>query len=409
MVINNKSQPGEDHPTLAERMGEINHKLLVLSGKGGVGKSTIAVNLAYSLALTGKRVGLLDVDIHGPSIPKLLGLDNLHVKIEQNRILPLRVSENLKVMSIGFLLKNPEEAVIWRGPMKAGVIKQFLGDVEWGKLDYLVIDCPPGTGDEPLSLCQLLDDSDGAVIVTTPQEISLVDVRKSINFCRQLKLPVLGVIENMSGFVCPQCGELVNVFGSGGGEKLAQEMAVRFLGRIPLDPMVVAACDAGKPYLGNHAEGETALAFKRVIHLLLQVDSASAKGIFMEETAITSNRNNAKEKVMRIAIPVANGKLAMHFGHCQEFALIDVDQKKKEIIKQDSVPAPDHQPGLLPPWLAEQGANMIIAGGMGSRAQTIFADNKIEVLVGAPVASPESIAQAFLDGTLTRGENACDH
>jgi ATP-binding protein involved in chromosome partitioning len=174
-------------------------------------------------------------------------------------------------MSIGFLLQNRDDAVIWRGPMKMGVIKQFLNDVEWGELDYLVVDSPPGTGDEPLSVCQLVKNPDGAVIVTTPQDVATADVRRSITFCRKLGLPVLGVIENMSGFVCPRCGEVTDIFKTGGGERMAREMGVPFLGRIPIDPAIDDACDAGRPFVQDRDRTETAKAFERIIAPILSL------------------------------------------------------------------------------------------------------------------------------------------
>jgi ATP-binding protein involved in chromosome partitioning len=188
-------------------MKNIKHKFLVLSGKGGVGKSTIAANLAVWLSMQGKNVGLLDIDIHGPSIPKLLNIDRKGMQAVGDKIKPILYSSSLKVMSIGFLLPDESNAVIWRGPMKHNLIKQFITDVEWGQLDYLIIDCPPGTGDEPLSVVQLIGSADGAIIITTAQQLSVIDVKKCITFCRQLNLPVLGVIENMSGFICPKCGQ----------------------------------------------------------------------------------------------------------------------------------------------------------------------------------------------------------
>ena len=245
-------QPGENHEEfrdrqeLAHRMCRIKHKILVLSGKGGVGKSTVAANLAIALSHDGNNVGLLDVDIHGPSTPTILGIKNANLKMAGEAMLPFPVSEKLKVMSIGFLLENPDDALIWRGPMKIGVIKQFLKDVDWGDLDYLIADLPPGTGDEPLSMCQMINNADGAVIVSTPQEMALADVRKSINFCRKLELPILGVIENMSGFACPQCGEITDIFKSGGAETMCAEMQVKFLGRIPLSPLIVQTADSGE-------------------------------------------------------------------------------------------------------------------------------------------------------------------
>jgi Mrp family chromosome partitioning ATPase len=237
---------------------------VVLSGKGGVGKSTVAVNLAVALAQSGKSVGLLDVDIHGPSIPTMLGLENPSIFSHEGEIFPMELG-SLKVMSLGFFLKHPDDAVIWRGPMKMGAIKQFLKDVIWGDLDFLIIDSPPGTGDEPLSVCQLIPDLDGAVIVTTPQKVASVDVRKSINFCHQLKVPVLGVIENMSGFACPHCGEVTQILPSGGGRKIAEDMKVPFLGAIPMDPQIAAACDDGKAFIHHFAGTPTAQIMRDII------------------------------------------------------------------------------------------------------------------------------------------------
>lgn len=263
-------------------MSQVNHRILVLSGKGGVGKSTVACYLALSLACAGKQVGLLDVDIHGPSIPKILGLEGRTIEIAGNTILPVSFGKNLKVMSMGFLLMSDTDAVIWRGPLKMGAIKQFIRDVEWGPLDYLVIDSPPGTGDEPLSVCQLIPARregaafpDGALIVTTPQELSLADVRKSINFCRKLQMPVLGVVENMSGFVCPKCGEETQIFRSGGGERMAREMGAPFLGRIPIDPKIVSASDVEQSYLDAYPGSPAVVAFSSAIRPILNMESDS--------------------------------------------------------------------------------------------------------------------------------------
>ena len=264
-----------EHQALAMRMGQIGHKILVLSGKGGVGKSTIAVNLAFSLAHVGKLVGLLDIDIHGPSIPRLLGLDHPPIRSRGDAMLPVDYSGRLRVMSIGFLLPEADRAVIWRGPLTMRLIKEFLKDVDWGELDYLVIDSPPGTGDEPLSVCQLIPDADGAIIVTTPQEVALADVRKSISFCGEVGMPVLGVIENMSGFVCPKCGEVTDIFKSGGGERMALELGVPFLGSIPIDPRVVQACDAGRPHVGEFGGTGASAAFERAIEPILELDGES--------------------------------------------------------------------------------------------------------------------------------------
>jgi len=261
----------KDRQLLASRLCRIRHKVVVLSGKGGVGKSTVAVNLAVALMLEGKRVGLLDADIHGPSVPTMLGLEHEQLQGGSDGLVPPEVG-GLKVMSIGFFLNSPDDAVIWRGPLKMGVLKQFLKDVAWGDLDYLIIDSPPGTGDEPLSVCQLVGKLDGAVIVTTPQKVAAIDVRKSINFCRQLKVPVLGVVENMSGFACPKCGEVTQVFRSGAGQEIARDMLVPFLGSIPLDPQVAEASDNGRAFVGQYASTPTAKAMLAVVRPVLALE-----------------------------------------------------------------------------------------------------------------------------------------
>jgi Mrp family chromosome partitioning ATPase len=258
---------------LKKRLGKIKKKILVMSGKGGVGKSSTAVNLALALAQDGYSVGLLDIDLHGPSIPKMLGLADSQLKNGQEGLQPVEYLHNLKVISVGFLLGSEEDALIWRGPAKTALIQQFLRDVEWGDLDFLVVDCPPGTGDEPLTAVQTLlgdDQSSGAVIVTTPQEVALLDVQKSITFCRSLEMPVIGVIENMSGFVCPKCGEIVDIFKSGGGQKVAERMKAPFLGKIPMDPAMVLAGDSGKPYLAVQSDTEASETYRKIAANLMQ-------------------------------------------------------------------------------------------------------------------------------------------
>jgi ATP-binding protein involved in chromosome partitioning len=246
------------------RLARIRHKIVVLSGKGGVGKSTVAVNLAQALHRAGHRVGLLDIDIHGPSVPTMLGLETKKVSAVGEELLPVDLA-GLKVMSIGFMLSNQDLAVIWRGPMKMSLIKQFLQDVDWGELDFLIIDSPPGTGDEPLSVCQLIGNLDGAVVVTTPQKVAAIDVRKSITFCHRLGVPVLGVIENMSGFVCPRCGELTQILRGGAGRRMGQELEVPFLGSIPIDPTIADSCDDGQPFLDRFADSHTAGLMREVL------------------------------------------------------------------------------------------------------------------------------------------------
>lgn len=247
----------------------IRHKIVVLSGKGGVGKSSVAANLSVALSRKGLQTGLLDIDLHGPSIPTLLGMEGRSLSLNNGRMAPVSFSDTLKVMSVGLLLQDRSEAVVWRGPAKHAVIKEFLSAVDWGELDYLVVDCPPGTGDEPLSVIQLLRDVDGAVIVTTPQDLALVDVCKSVTFCRHLNLPVIGVIENMSGYACPHCGENTDIFKGGGGKQLADEMGVPFLGSIPLDPAMVLAGDSGKPCMGENRDTPATSAMREIFSKVL--------------------------------------------------------------------------------------------------------------------------------------------
>jgi len=231
---------------LSQNLAGIKHKLVVMSGKGGVGKSTVAAQLAVGLALAGHSVGLLDVDLHGPSIPRMLGIKgHAQVQEEQQLIQPVVLDEGLRVISVELLMPNREASVIWRGPMKIGVIRQLMGDVAWGGLDFLVIDAPPGTGDEPLTVAQNIDGA-MAVLVTTPQEIALADLRKSVDFCLQVELPMLGLVENMAGLVCPHCGGQVDFLGQGGGQATAQKFGLKFLGRMPWDPRLMAAADAGR-------------------------------------------------------------------------------------------------------------------------------------------------------------------
>jgi len=266
-----------DHRELARSMGRIKHKLIVLSGKGGVGKSTVAVNLATSLALNHKAVGLLDVDLHGPSVPKLLGMEDVMVKSAGHILLPAKYGDLLKVLSLGFMLRHRDDAVIWRGPSKISVIQQYLRDADWGDLDYLVVDSPPGTGDEPLTIAQLIPDLDGAIIVTTPQDVALADVRKSVTFCRKVELPVIGVVENMSNPTCPHCGKEVAVFGSGGGEEMAKQMEVPFLGRSPLDAAIAESGEKGKPFVQEQVGTETSFAFQRLLPQILKLEETKDK------------------------------------------------------------------------------------------------------------------------------------
>lgn len=388
--------PKVDSQKLQNNMAAIGKKILVLSGKGGVGKSTVAVNIASELARNGNKVGLLDVDLHGPSVPRMIGLPGQKCFGIEGQIMPLKVSENLKVMSVAFLIPDDTQAVIWRGPMKYSVIQQLLADTEWGDLDYLVIDAPPGTGDEPLGVAQLVGTNAGAVIVTTPQQVAVEDVRRCITFCRQLKLPVWGIVENMAGFLCPHCQTEVKLFGStSGGAELAKQTDLELLGSLFFDPAIADGADAGLTIPECSVTTGTHQQMERVLKNLM--------------SRIHEKQNQKGTEAMKIAIPTANGQLCMHFGHCEQFAFVTIDPENKTVKGTELLTPPPHEPGVLPKWVADNGGNLVIAGGMGMRAQQLFSQNGVQVLVGAPADTPENLTAAYLNGTLQTGQNVCDH
>jgi ATP-binding protein involved in chromosome partitioning len=257
----------DEQTVLRTRMKKIKHKIAVISGKGGVGKTVTAVNLAIAFALQGheNRVGLLDADLHGPCVPKMLGMEDKKLRVGPIGAFPAACPLGVKVVSMAFVLEGKEVPVVWRGPLKMRAIQQFLSEVAWGELDFLLIDLPPGTGDEPLSVMKLLPEMDGVVIVTIPSEVSQTVVGKSITFSRQLNVPVIGIIENMSGFVCPDCGKVTHIFKAGGGKKVAQEFSVPFLGSIPLDPRVCEASDLGHPFIMEYPDSPAAKAFMEIV------------------------------------------------------------------------------------------------------------------------------------------------
>ena len=254
---------------LKNNMSKIKHKILVLSNKGGVGKSSIAINLACSLSEKGFKVGILDADLHGPSVAKMLGFEGKKLQGSSEGIIPMSVSPNLVAVSMASLIETSDAPLIWRGPLKMMALKQFLGEVEWGNLDFLIIDSPPGTGDEPLSICQLIPELEGGVIVTTPQGVALLDSRKCVNFLKKLNIPILGIIENMSGLKCPHCGKNIDLFKSGGGEKAAEEFNLPFLGKIPIDLNMVNSADEGKPYISQYKNSKTAQVFNKIVEGIL--------------------------------------------------------------------------------------------------------------------------------------------
>ena len=393
---NKRTQMQAEQEQIKQNIKRIKHQILVLSGKGGVGKSSIAVNLSVWLSMQGKKVGLFDIDIHGPSIPKLLNLEGRRLQGREHGIEPVSYNDMIKVISIGFLIQDENAALIWRGPMKHNVIKQFISEVLWGDLDYLIVDCPPGTGDEPLSIIQLLGKADGAVVVTTPQQLAVTDVKKCLTFCKQLDLPVLGIIENMSGFVCPHCNQRTDIFGGDGGKQMAKDFGVLFLGSIPIDSNMVPAADLGKPFIYYESQSPTAQALNNAF-----------KPLLLSEKQIETDKK--EQNKMRIAVPLAQGKLSLHFGHCDQFAIFDVGENLKKPIRRDDAIPPAHAPGVMPKWLHENNVNIIIAGGMGQRAQQLFAQNDIKVVIGASSDSPEGLVSAYLQDTLETGDNICDH
>ena len=273
MVESKKGSPGsaegektksEQDASVKESLGKIKHKFLVMSGKGGVGKTSVSVNLAIALAKKGFKVGIMDVDIHGPDVPRMLGLKGMLGMSSNKKLAPISYSKNLKAVSIESLSANKDDAIIWRGPLKYSAIKQFICDVDWGELDYLIIDSPPGTGDEPLTIAQTIQDA-RAIIVTTPQEVSLADVRKSINFCKTVKMEIFGLIENMSSFICPHCGKTLDLFGSGGGEITAVAAGIKFLGKIPFDKNVVLCGDSGTSFQEQYTDSLATKAFADIV------------------------------------------------------------------------------------------------------------------------------------------------
>ncbi len=258
----------EPPPNWADKIPGVKHVIAVASGKGGVGKSTVSANLSLALARMGHTVGLLDGDIYGPSQQLMMGTTAEPVGDPEGRIHPVESPGGVKVMSFGFLV-DPDQPVIWRGPMLQKALEQFVGDVAWGDLDFLIVDLPPGTGDVALTLCQNVPMA-GTVIVTTPQDVALIDARKSLHMFTKLEVPVLGIVENMSSYQCPECGHIEHIFGSGGGQRTAEELGVALLGSIPLDPAVVTGGDNGKPVVIDRPDSPTARAFVELARVLAE-------------------------------------------------------------------------------------------------------------------------------------------
>lgn len=370
----------EEEMALCRTLKQIRHKIVVMSGKGGVGKSSVAVGLALALARRGYRVGLMDVDIHGPNVLRMLGLKEAFDLQHAQFSLPPELFHNLKVISVEAVMKNREIAVIWRGPLKHQLIRQFLTEIQWGDLDYLVIDSPPGTGDEPMSVAQTVPEAK-ALIVTTPQEISLADVRKSLNFCQKINLSVLGLVENMSGYACPHCGKEVPLFKKGGGEKTAQAYKVPLVGSLPFDPQVVEAADQGKLLDLKEEDSPFFRALKPMVNYLVQ--------LLPPGPAPTREPG-----VLKFAIPMDNGRPAEKFGQAREFAIFTV--KDRAITGQETLPAPSPEAGGVPLWLEELGVTHVIAADLGTGPQEVLKRKGIEPITDLPVGDPETLVMALL-------------
>ncbi len=397
--MHNQNQDEELQNMMREQnLNRIKNKIVVISGKGGVGKSTVSVNLAYALALEGNSVGLMDVDIHGPSVAKMTGIEGKRLVAGNNgRAIPIEAVNNLHVISIASMLEHPDDPVVWRGPAKMGVIKQFLEEIEWPELDYLIVDCPPGTGDEPLSVIQLIGNVTGAVIVSTPQDVAFLDARKSISFANMLKVPVLGIIENMAGFTCPHCKGKVDIFKSGGAVKAAKDFNVEVLGAIPIETAIVESGDSGKPFVYFFSKTEAGKEFLSI------VDKITEK-IQTQNKASSESKKNKTEK---IAIPVDGDILAEHFGHAPKFVIYDIDGKK--ILSSSEHTPPPHEPGVIPKWLDSLNVTKIITGGIGQGAVNFFNQFKIEVFSGAPVIQHNELILKYLNNELSTGGAKCDH
>jgi predicted Fe-Mo cluster-binding NifX family protein len=312
----------------------------------------------------------------------------------------------MHVISIETLMgENKDTATIWRGPLKIKVIRQFISDIEWSDLDYLIIDSPPGTGDEPLTVAQTIPDA-RALIVTTPQEVSLADVRKSINFCRQVNMDILGLVENMSGLHCPHCGKKIDLFKAHGGQLTAKNENLTLLGSLPIEPEIVSQGDAGNLAGMDDDTLPYILEFDKVVEKIVKLSAKDELVPVKEEREIRNSEKNEMEEVI-FAVPVSEGKLASHFGHCEHFALVEAKNGK---IKSTSMQTPPpHEPGVLPKWLHGKGVNIVLAGGVGARAKQILEESGVEVITGVPMDSPESLVNQYLSESLVTGDNICDH
>ncbi|MGQ9920952.1 MAG: P-loop NTPase [Desulfobacca sp.] len=361
-------------------LDQIHHKLLVMSGKGGVGKTSVAVALALLLARRGYAVGLMDIDLHGPDVYRLLGVGEPLDLVHGQYYLPAGVPRNLKLVSVEAMMKNRDAAVIWRGPIKHKIIRQFLTEIQWGHLDFLIIDAPPGTGDEPLTVARTIPEVQ-AVIVTTPQEISLADVRKAIQFCQKVDLQILGVVENMGHVRCPDCGKVIPLFSSGQGSGLLA-LGLPVLGSVPFDPEVVAAADEGRLAALEASQSPFFQAMEAVVTTLLEA---------LPQVAAPAPQPQRDPQTTIFAAPVVDGNLAPQCNQSQRFLLITV--RNGQIVDQVQVTPPDFKPGLLPHWLERQGVTHLIAAGLPDNARKLFQRKGVEVIAAEAGTPLEGLIQ----------------
>jgi len=383
-------QMKEQEMMVREALKKIKNKVMILSGKGGVGKSTVSVCLATDLANRGYKTGILDVDLHGPSVPRMLGISGLLDIDSEKHLIPKTVMKNLSVVSIEYLLADKNQAVIWRGPLKHSAIAQFIGQVAWGELDYLVIDSPPGTGDEPLSVAQLIPDAKG-VIVTQPQEISLADVRKCITFCKHVEMEPIGIIENMSGIICPHCGKKFHIFKSGGGEKIALITGLPFLGTLNFDPDLVDAADKGKlvSYISDEKRPYNQDFKKITDNVIKRVEETRVEPISVEEIR--------RRRWIRVAIPLFKDKVAPILPQADEIAVFHVIEGR---IEESARLRPEGKHTITPADISQLKVNLVILKDIKEKAKYVFNRYKIGVVSNAPDLPPEKLIEEFLAGRL---------
>lgn len=385
-----KRDKNPDFSAKPHELSNIKKVIGVMSGKGGVGKSLVTSMLAVMMNRRGYKTAILDADITGPSIPKAFGI-NKKATGNQHGLLPIRSATGIEIMSINLLLDNDTDPVVWRGPLLAGTVKQFWTDVIWGDVDFMFIDMPPGTGDVPLTVFQSLA-LDGIIIVTSPQELVSMIVSKAVRMAEMMGIPVIGLVENMAYFKCPDCGKEHNVFGESHIEKIAEEHNLDVLARLPLDSDIAVACDNG---LIEHIDGEK------------WPDSIATRLEAGKEQAATTNNEKKEVDGLKIAVASEGGMVTQHFGHCENFEIFEAENS--QIVNSKSIPNPGHRPGFLPNFLNDQGVNVIISGGMGAGAIDIFNEKNIEVITGAQ-GKAQVAAELYLKGMLKSTGSVChDH